>query len=439
MDMFYVLLTLYLVLLIGVLLFRSSVSKTDHIFGNRNYGTFATGCSLVAGFRDGAGITVWLTLALAYGYGLFSLWVGVLVGMIIVASLSAGIRHIANEEKLHSIDEVIGNIYGDQARFLALVVVFVAAFFFACAQIFVVGKVVSAYTPLAEETAKAIVTALLVGYLIFGRYAALIRTDVLQWIFVITLLVCIFIVDKDVTVIYSSSNIPLDLAVGLGLLSALILCGGPDTWQRMFSAQDDSVAKKGAFLAASLYLIFAILFLGAASVFSGVDLNTSGEGNVFLEMRQTDVSGLVLAFFGTFVIISAMSTADSHFFAVSTALDKAISKLKKSASGPGWNMNGALIAMVGAGAFVATTYIVNIVDFLFDSLSIVTILVPFIVIAAIAGKKASAVRFPGSIMTVGVLSYGYVFLYVDGILWNLVPFVLTSVLLLGSRFSFTDL
>jgi SSS family solute:Na+ symporter len=365
---------------------------------------------------------------------LLSLWAGVLIGLLTVSVLIPAMRTLADEHQFHSIDEILGSIYGINVRFIGFLIVIIAAFFFACAQIHIVGEVIGSYTTLESEHAKGIVALIIVLYLAFGRYNVLIRTDIVQWALVLIALFAIVGFEGTGSFRNSVTTIPPSLGVGLGFLSALIIVGGPDTWQRAFSAASANVARKGAALAVVLYLVFTVLFLAVSATLISKGVAIDPDTSIFDAIAESEVAEFGIACLVAFIVVAAMSTADTHFFVVTTALGKFTkdySKAQKSSP----VSQGLLILLVGLGAFVVSTYVVDIVGFLFDSISAVTLFVPFLVLACLAPHRARAANRPEVAMVIGLLVYGYVFLYVDGILWNLLPVATTALWLSFSVFA----
>jgi len=63
---------------------RSSASVNEYAIGNWNVGFWGTLASIVSGFRDGAGIAVWVTLAYFFGFGALWLTVGTIAGALLM-------------------------------------------------------------------------------------------------------------------------------------------------------------------------------------------------------------------------------------------------------------------------------------------------------------------------------------------------------------------
>src|SRR5690606_3019888 len=89
-------LCLYFLMLIGINWREKAEGNAEsYAIGGRDVGYIATTGSLAAGFRDGAGLILWISFAYTGGYAGMWLFVGVLVSFCMIALFGPRARAIS--------------------------------------------------------------------------------------------------------------------------------------------------------------------------------------------------------------------------------------------------------------------------------------------------------------------------------------------------------
>jgi len=257
--------------------------------------------------------------------------------------------------------------------------------------------------------------ALIVGiYLAVGGYNSVIKTDILQWGIIITIIVLPFLIKGSTVEIIDFTSfvaLPLNYKVGFVGISMLFFFTSADIWQRLFSARNKSVAKNAFALVIPIYLLISLGLIWLGYSIKSV-LPDSEAGTAFFDIFGANIAHpIVLSLLGIFATASIMSTLDTQTFLFSTTVSKDI--LPKTETEQGYRTRSVIITFVLLVIlFVVALSIKDIVEFLFGAVTSVTVMAPLLFISTILGHTFRK-KYDTAIMLsilVGLGSYFYLFL-----------------------------
>ncbi len=429
---FWVLL-LYILLVLWVSYVFRSQKNSDFLIGSNSIGFWPTTLSLAAGMRDGGGLAIWVFMGIVFGIGSLSIVLGAVFAFMLLAYFATRIHRLAQKHQFITINDFIGFRFGTKTKTLSQLIVLWFAFFYATANLFVGGSIIAALLDVSATWGISI-TALTVGfYLVIGGYRNVVYTDVFQWLLLLLVFVVPFFLKTDVSVgasLISFASMDYHLAFFIGGLLFTIFFSSPDVWQRIFSSQDETVAKKSLLASIFFYLCLTIglILLGVAL---SQNFDFSDPQKAFFAFFQTGTAdSLLLSLVAVMGFAALMSTLDTQTFLFSSTLAQLINHSNKNRSQTIKNIIVLIILLMVSIA----SQIGDFISFFFSSTSLISILFPVLLSGLLVKDHDDKPAFYA--LLIGMITYFYCFL--SGLLdtnvaYNLLPVGICTLVLLVLR------
>jgi len=316
-------------------------------------------------------------------------------------------------------------------------------------RLYAIGVFVSTATPLRLDTAIWIAGLIVILYTVVGGLWAVILTDVVQFVVLIT--ATLILVPLSITAVGGWEQLILDkpnhfrlwngpkgewsfLAVYY-LMFAIKNNGNWAFIQRFYSVKDEKAGQKMGYLTALLFFIFPIVFLipaiAGASLLPSLENGEMAYVSVALQLLPTGVMGIMLAA----MFAATMSSLDSEYNVVASVITKDIyQRLFQLKADEASLMKVArfttllvgIIAILGAlfvdrfgGAFEASK--------LFTSIFAIPLIIP--VIFSVLIRKAHA---QGAILSLVLgVTAGLILNFLPGVSWQFATFLTICVCIIA--------
>jgi len=330
LDLTIILLYLLLMLYLGYRGWRMSRTSEDYLLAGRRLGYFMyTGC--LAAVVLGGASTVGGS-KLGYEYGISGMWMVFMIGLGIMA-LGLFLTTRLSGLRILSISELLELRFNRHARLMSALIMAVYAALIAVIQVIAIGTILSAMVGWTITTGMLVGGLVVVGYTFLGGMWSVSLTDFIQFAL---MTLAIFFLILPAGIIGSggwnelagklpASHLAFD-TIGYDTIFAyfLLFCLGliisQDVWQRVFTARDARVARRGTIIAGAYCILYsvatAVIGMVAAVRFPGLEDPQMAFATVAVELLPAGVSGLVLA--GS--MSALMSTASGPLLASSTLI-----------------------------------------------------------------------------------------------------------------------
>ena len=326
------------VLAVGFYQFRKNSSTEDYYVGGRSIKAHHVGLSIVA-TDVGGGFSIGLG-GVGYAMGLSGSWLlftGLLGAWLSAVFIIPRIKAIDARHKMFTYPDFLRHRYGGKVALTAAVISGIGYMGFTGGQILAGAKLASATmitkAPWGMDPLKfsiLVIAAITIIYTVAGGIKAVIYTDTIQWIVLLTGLIAVTIpatlyrlggweaIRKALPPeFFTLSNISAIQLVNWSITILPIWLIAMTLYQRMFACSDVKEARKAWFIAGVFefpVMAFTGVFLGMCSriAFPGVEAETG----LPLLIRHTlpiGVTGIVIASYFSAI----MSTADSCLMASS--------------------------------------------------------------------------------------------------------------------------
>ncbi len=257
---------LYMVTMLGVGFYflRKNANADDYYVGGRNISSWHVGLSVVAtdvggGFSIGLG-GLGFTMGIAGSWMLFT---GLLGAWLAAVFLIPKVSKLTNEINLFTFPEVFKHIFDARVAIIAGVISAIGYLGFTSSQILAGAKLASAtFTGLDINTALIIMGSIAVVYTVMGGLKAVIYTDTIQWIILMSGLIFIGIPLSYIAIggyeavaatvkpeLLSLQNVSWQTIVNWGITIIPIWFVGMTLYQRIYACRTEKDAKKAWFIA----------------------------------------------------------------------------------------------------------------------------------------------------------------------------------------------
>ena len=407
---------------IGVYFFKKNKDVDDYYVGGRNLGSWHIGLSVVA-TDVGGGFSIGLG-GLGYAMGIAGSWMlftGLIGAWLSAVVLIPVISKLSGKHKFFTFPQVFEHFYSAKVALIAGIISAIGYIGFTSSQLLAGAKLASAtFVEIDLLTALIVMGVIAIVYTGIGGLKAVIYTDTVQWIILMTGLIFIGIplsyyaiggMEAIETTLGSEflslSNVSWQQIVNWGVTIIPIWFVGMTLYQRIYASKNEKQAKKAWFIA-GLFEWPLMAFMGVAlGLFSRVAFEQGmfeelgyAAGSAFdAEMGLPILLNTVLPAGLMGLMLSAyfsaiLSTADSCLMAASGNVQidilSKIFSLKKDIKSQ-LRISQIVTIIIGVLALVLASYMTNVLDLMLYSYAFMVsgLFVPILV--ALYGKNPNSI------------------------------------------------
>jgi len=235
------------------------------------------------------------------------------------------IKEKADQLQAYSMPEYFYKILGKRNGLMFTLLILVMLLALLIVNLIVSGKILSSIFPLPYWASVIIGGLIILSYLLLAGFKAVVKTDFFQLMImlIMTLSVAIFLFGRTTfsAVDFDFSGASIGNSVGFLILAGLGIMVTPDTWQRVFAANDQRSLKRGLGYAGLILLILgvciSVLGLATRHAFPGIapeDALVTGFSQL-LPFGLKEL-GIVLLY------AVALSSSDTETFVISSIITR---------------------------------------------------------------------------------------------------------------------
>ena len=420
-------------------------SQENFSIANRQAGPVPIISSLAASFRDGSGIVIWIGFGLTIGYGAMGLIVGVFAAMLIYTLFGPRVRQLSIENDVITVGELIRTAVGPVTEKVSTLLVLAFSIVIVAIQLFVAGNLLAEVIGLSLWIGVVSVSGIVAVYLVFGGYGAVLKTDVIQFVLIISLIIVPFLAmtgDHPMTGSHqfldlaSLFTLPVPDQLALFLIGFLYMLSSADTWQKLFAARSDRVIRIGFPVSAFFLIIMSISLIWLGMISKGVLPSSTEAGDVLFQLfQQKALPTVILTFLVVVIMAITMSTLDTFCYLFSSSVSKNFLSPETTNSSEKYIRVSRFI-MLGtltvSSVFALT--INNVIETVFSASSLLFILAPLYVAVGFGwlNKTARLDAMVSISMLVSACVYLVMFLRGDfaDMMMLMIPVLVNSVMML---------
>jgi len=244
----------------GVYPFRKT-TRERFLISNRKLGGISNGFSIAASKIGGGLLVTYSTLFFAFGWSAIFYFVGIIIGYLFFYLFAFKLVDESKEKNYYTVADYFSNKFGNKVG----LVIGVLTTFSVLGWIFtnlaaggIILSNISDISPFFTTIALALVIGL---YLYVGGFASVIKTDVIQYIALLTIAIIFALLlytSDSQTHDIQVSSVPMGMIVGFILLGILFPMGSAELWQRIYSSKSKKEFKKSLVIASVSYVVLGI-------------------------------------------------------------------------------------------------------------------------------------------------------------------------------------
>lgn len=331
----YIFLVIYLLSLLFLGLrhaFKSKSQKDFYVAGKKS-SIFGVAGSLVATILGSSAILGTVNLSWEQGWASSWILLSAFIGLCALIPLAPYVRRFGR----FTLPQMLGDFYGNQAKWISSIIIPIAWIGIIAAQVIGAAKIMGSFFNMDYTLGVLLCGGVFIVYTIAGGQMSIIKTDVIQAIFVVcgvfvTFIFCYNALEMPVREI-PAGNFPFNEKFDAVDLIVLIITYsttyfvGPDVYSRLFCAKNEKIAQRSVILTAGIMIPFAFIlsFLGVYALLKFPDLeihNTSALVHLVLQTLPEWAIGMMIA-----ALLSAiMSSADTTLLTASAIVSGLITK-----------------------------------------------------------------------------------------------------------------
>jgi SSS family solute:Na+ symporter len=401
------------VYLLGLLIYLKVSSKgqtkNDYLIADKKVALFRTTASIVSVI---GGLVFVSQASLGYDLGVIGLFYfsGFSLGLFLLGFLIKKIKKIADKNNFLNISDYFHFKFGFKNGILATIIIFLAYFSYLTGQFIAAGILFGPLLNIPYWLAVLITGSFTFIYLFLGGYKAVIKTDLIQFLIMLSVFIIIFfnIENKDLLLFNNFENIVSknsSSVITFILLGIFTIFSSVDIWQRIFSAKDIQTGRRAAFLAGIFFFFFGLILtligMIAKSQFPEIDSGEALYYGLFKVLPQS-LSALVI----TAILAAIMSTIDTELYYLSLSVSKNLvfknQTVKKSRLIKNLKFIMIILAVI---SILITVFFSQILILFFAIISLVFIISPALIGSLFfkLNRKAVFLSLSGGLLSILVL------------------------------------
>lgn len=319
-----------IVIVIGFLSFKKVKDDKDFFIAGKNAGVFQVSGSLLATVLGSSAIIGSVDFAYISGWAGSWLMLCAAFGLMLLYPL---IKYLKNFQG-YNLPNMLGNFYGEEVQRISSLIIPIAWLGVVASQIMGAAKIITILSSLNYVQGVWLSGIVFIVYTILGGQLSIIKTDVVQLIFIIVGVVVTFLyilptpTTKEVLPLINHKFNYIDLFVMILTYSSTYLVG-PDIYSRLFCARDEKVMKKSLIVSICVLIPLAFIF-AKLGIYGAEFFENVGKESVLLMIANRKLP-MILSFTLYFGLLSAViSSADTTLLTASSLFAQVFLKDLKS-------------------------------------------------------------------------------------------------------------
>ena len=306
----------------------------EFLNAGRSLGFFSTLTTINA---TKTGSILMIYTAMVYTYGLSAIWyfIGVSVGYLVFLKFSEKIFMISksSSQRHNNLSDYYFKKYGRINGVLTSLFTLFILFGFLTMNLIASAKIFSFFLGWSFVLSAIVIAGVVTVYVMIGGYRAVVRTDVIQYVCIVLLLiVLLFPISTSSTINSQDINFlsaSIIDVIGFFLIGLLLPFSASELWQRVYTVKDIKVLKSAMLASVGVYMIAGVILtliaLYVKSVLPLVDPDLALLKGFSMILPQGFLGLSVVVLFA-----ATMSSIDSYLYSQSSILSQSLMRINET-------------------------------------------------------------------------------------------------------------
>jgi Na+/proline symporter len=318
----FILIFVYFAVLLMIGYFTSrKQNEEDYLIAERKLGSWSTMATMNAS-KSGSILMTFVALTYLWGFAAVWYFVGVIAGVFLFIPFALKLKD-NSQNRFYTLANYFKYNYGKKSAVFASLISVVLMFGLGIINLIAGTKIFVFFTGWSFWLCAILMAIVILTYLLLGGFRAVAKTDVLQYIAMIFILIMLAFILFDGALIPASDwdvfSTDLITVIGFFIVGVMFPFASPDLWQRIYSSKGKKELRNGMLLSVVIYAFMATLLalvaLTVKAQFPLIDPDIAllhGFGNL-LPMGLIGLSSVLL-------FAAIMSSLDTYIFTGSSAI-----------------------------------------------------------------------------------------------------------------------
>lgn len=316
-----ILVGVFLVALVIVGLWPGKIhGREAFLISDRRLSGVSSGFTISASKIGGGLLVTYSALVFAFGYEALWLFAGYVIGYALFYIFARTLQKEAHLQGYYTMADFFQTRYGKEAGVVVGVGVVISLTGWIFTNLIVGGDLIAALTELTPPMATLLLAAPIAIYLVYGGFHSVVKTDILQYIAMIVILILIAVamgsLDTAEVTVQETKTMNIGRIVSFILIGVLFPMGSAELWQRAYATRDRRGLFVGIGIASATFMVFGLALSFISLRLRDVTL-TSGATADQLGLVQGVAGALGPIFTGIWIIVFLaviLSSADTFVF-----------------------------------------------------------------------------------------------------------------------------
>lgn len=329
-DKYLILIAIILFIYLIVGLFPSKNNgRENFLISNKLLKASSNGFSIASSKIGGGLFITYSTLFFAFGFSALFYFIGIIFGYIIFYFFAIKVWKQSKDNNYYTIADYFKNKYNNKVGIFVGILTTLSVFGWILTNLVAGSLLISELTLLSPFFIIIILSFVIGAYLFFGGFNSVIKTDYIQYITLVCILIILIFSFYNSNIVVSIDNlhfdkIPLFQVIGFFILGLLFPMGSAELWQRVYASKSKKSLIGSITVASISYIIvgFLLTIICVMLLNSSLDLtNLSDELKLAFGVKQLAFNiNPALATLWIIAFISLIiSSADTFIYTASSS------------------------------------------------------------------------------------------------------------------------
>jgi solute:Na+ symporter, SSS family len=397
----------YLLILIGIgfISLKQTSGYNDFFVAHKKGKFWPIAGSLAATILGGSAVLGTVDASSQMGWASWWFMLCAALGLFLLVPLIPKIHKMGR----YTLPDLLGTMYGEMPQKVSSYIIPVAWLGITATQIIASARLLQSFLSLPYAYGVVISSVVFIVYTIAGGQISVLKTDLVQAIFILVGLVVIalFVVQTSFNLPQLLSQWPVNERFNFVDLFVLIITyattftAGPDIYSRIFCAQDVKTAQRAVRTVA-----FTLVPVGFLLAFIGVygvhQLGFSGNGALLVEVIKATLPGWAAALASVALLSAVLSSADTTLLSASVIVTGLVQKNQYGKRT--LPLTRVIILIIGVLSMIIALNFTSIIQTLLVALTVYAGAFTVPILWGLVGPKVQSIYVMWAIVCGGVIS-----------------------------------
>ncbi|MBN2779481.1 MAG: hypothetical protein JXQ74_00230, partial [Alphaproteobacteria bacterium] len=264
----------YVTLLMGISLWhreKNYNARQDFLIADRKLSGLTAAFTMIASFIGGGTLLGNTSLVFKFGYYVLPLLIMLPTGLLLFMFMAPKINQLAKKEKWLTLYDMFESRFGVETKNIVAIIQLINILLIASVAMIGGAQMLQIFTAYSYEMCVILMAAIVGGYLSIAGFSAVVKTDIIQAIFLLMIfgvLLIFLTISAPAPEIssyadYGFTTMPIHVAIFMGIIGTIFSFGSEDLYQRVYATKNVHEVKKALWITFFMWGFCYVCLIGA--------------------------------------------------------------------------------------------------------------------------------------------------------------------------------